>query len=108
MIGSAGIWAFVGLKEAVFVALVALALYGRSGLQKHPYVRMLRPWLSPTRRTTSSRASSPSPAPSPASEASKAKWEGRVFWFLAIVAATAVAAWIVTRTLILADPGPSR
>ncbi len=100
MIGSGGIWAFLGLKEAVFVALVALALYGRSGLQKHPYVRMLRPWLSPTRRTTAPAAQAPGP--------SKAKWEGRVFWFLAIVAATAVAAWIVTRTLILGNPGPSR
>ena len=32
--------------------------------------------------------------------------ENRVFWFLTIVAATGVAAWVVTRLLILKGAGP--
>ena len=87
------------------MALVTLVLYGRSGLQIARRGRGLPPWLSPVRRTA------PSAARRRAAERSTrggtSRWGDRIFWFLAIIAATAVAAWIVTRTLIVAAPRPS-
>jgi hypothetical protein len=105
MNGLGGIWAFLGFKEIIVLGLLALALYGRSGLQKHPYVRLLRPWAETSRRTAAkaTAATAARATPKPARSA----WEIRIFWFLAIVAGSAVAAWIVTRTLILGSPGPS-
>ena len=97
------LWAFLGglpgLREIALVALVTLLLYGRSGLQVARRGRGLPPWLLPIRRTSPSATRSHAPAPAGAS-----RWGDRTFWFLAIIAATAVAAWVVTRTLIVGAP----
>ena len=42
----------MGLRELVLVALVAVALYGRSGVVKSRQVQTILPWLSPRRRTS--------------------------------------------------------
>jgi hypothetical protein len=98
----AWLWAFLGLpglREVILVALVTLVLYGRSGMQIARRGRGLHPWLSPIRRTSAAAArANPSPAQG------NSRWGDRVFWSLAIIAATAVAAWVVTRTLIVAAP----
>lgn len=86
----------IGLKELVLIGLAVLVLYGRSGVGSNRYVRAVRPWLSPTRR----------PGYNPPATAPAKAWRGdRLFWFLTILAATAVAAWVVTRVLIAAG-GP--
>ena len=41
----------MGLRELVLVALVAIVLYGRSGVVKSRQVQTILPWLSPRRRT---------------------------------------------------------
>ena len=41
----------MGLKELVLVAMVVVALYGRSGVVKSRQVQTILPWLSPRRRT---------------------------------------------------------
>jgi hypothetical protein len=92
-----------GLREVVLVVLVTLLLYGRSGLQIARRGRRLHPWLSPIRRTSATAARAHARANrAPAQETSRRG--DRVFWFLAIVAATAVAAWVVTRALIVGAP----
>ncbi len=96
MIGLGAVWAFLGfpgLREIVLVALVALVLYGRSGLRYTRHARALRPWL-----TTGRRGASP---PTPGRAPQVSKLTDRAFWVLAIAAATAVAAWIVTRMMIV-------
>jgi hypothetical protein len=105
----AWLWAFLGvpgLREIALLAVVVLVLYGRSGVQVARRGGGLLPWwLSPVRRTPASavRARRHGPTPSPAATA--ASWRrDRLFWFLALIAATAVGAWIVTRTLIVAAP----
>jgi hypothetical protein len=98
----AWLWAFLGLpglREVLLVALVTLVLYGRSGLQIARRGRGLHPWLSPIRRTSAA-----APRAKPPTAQGTSRRGDRVFWFLAIVAATGVAAWVVTRTLIVAAP----
>jgi len=105
----------IGLKELVLVALVVLVLYGRSGVLKSRQFRTIWPWISPVRRpmarTATSRAVGAartwagvvSDSTGPANKSKKRLFslEGnRLFWFLTILAATAVAAWIVTKTLL--------
>jgi hypothetical protein len=102
----AWLWAFLGvpgLKEIALVALVVVVLYGRSGLQVARRGGGLPPWLSPVRRTSAAR--SRTQARSQAAAAAESPWRGdRLFWFLAIIAATGVGAWVVTRTLIVSAP----
>jgi hypothetical protein len=102
-------WGIPGVREIVLVALVTLVLYGRSGMQIARRGGGLPPWLSPfVRRTrpSATRANANASANStPVSGTSRR--EDRIFWFLAILAATAVAAWIVTRTMIVAAPSLS-
>jgi hypothetical protein len=103
----AWLWAFLGipgLREIALLAVVVVVLYGRSGLQIARRGGGLVPWwLSPVRRTPASALRGRRPMPTPAATA--ASWRrDRLFWFLAIVAATAVGAWIVTRTLIVSAP----
>jgi hypothetical protein len=108
------VWAFwggiPGLREIALVLLVTLVLYGRSGLQIARHGRGLAPWLSPIARRAPARPA-PRPegrggtGPSPAADAPRRR--DRVFWFLAIVAASAVAAWIATRAAIVGAPRPS-
>ncbi len=112
----------IGLKELFLLALLVLALYGRSGVLKSRQFRTIWPWISPVRRpvarTVGSRAAglaqtlagaaSDSAAPSNRSKLKKRFFslEGnRLFWFMTILAATAVAAWIVTKTLIGSGAG---
>jgi hypothetical protein len=95
----------MGLRELVVVALVAVVLYGRSGVVKSRQVQTILPWLSPKRRTggqsgrtRSSHGASPQGAP----RARPFLLRGnRLYWFLTILAATAVAALIITRAMIL-------
>ncbi len=96
----------IGLKELVLIGLAVLVLYGRSGVSSNRYVRVLRPWLSPVRRPGYGPRRDPGPTPEPAPSGSKGNGNGkwlrgdRLFWFLTIVAAAAVAAWVVTRVVI--------
>jgi hypothetical protein len=90
----------IGLKELVLIGLAFLVLYGRSSVSSNRYLRVLRSWLSPVRRPGYGPRRGPGAAPDAASAGSKGMRGDRLFWFLTIVAAAAVAAWIVTRTLI--------
>ncbi len=115
----------IGLKELVLLALLVLALYGRSGVLKSRQFRTIWPWIAPVRRPVARSASARTAVwarhlgaaanvSGSASGRSKAKLfllEGNLlFWFVTVLAATAVAAWIVTKTLIVsgAGVGPSR
>jgi len=107
----AWLWGFLGvvpgLKEMALLALVVLVLYGRSGLQVARRGGGLPPWLSPVRRTAASAARVRAQArpQTPRGAVAESLWRGnRLFWFLAIIAATAVGAWVVTRTLIVSAP----
>ena len=98
----------IGLKELVLIGLAVLVLYGRSGVSSHPYVRVLRPWLSPVRRPGYGPRRDPGAAQDAAPTRSNGLRGDRLFWFLTILAAAAVAAWIVTRILIASGSrGPS-
>lgn len=81
-------WAFLGLItgfwKLVLVAAVALIFYGRSGVQHHPVVRALLPRPLPVRKPSAERS----------------RLGTRAYILLVVTAATAVAAWIVTRALI--------
>ena len=74
-----------GFWKLVLVAVVALIFYGRSGVHRHPVVRV----LLPRRRT----AAGP-PAPG------RSRLGTRAYILLVVTAATAVAAWIATRAWI--------
>ena len=103
MIGLGAVWAFLGLpglREIALVVLVALVLYGRSGLRSTQHIRVPRLWLAAGRR--------PVPPSTPGRPARGLKLEDRAFWILAITAATAVVAWMVTRMMIVGGPGPAR
>ncbi len=98
-----------GLRELILVLLVALVLYGRRGL----YVaRTLGSLSSTTRRRPAGagvqarmRMKTKSQA-EPTISPRLVRWleRDRLFWFLAILAASAIVAWVVTRTLIVAGP----
>jgi hypothetical protein len=106
----------IGLKELAVLAAVVLALYGRSGVLKSRRFQAIWPWIAPVRRPAGGaripRDSARAPRQAdPAAEsaaprvrAGRGLWQlegNRVFWFTTILAATAVAAWVVTRVLIL-------
>jgi hypothetical protein len=106
----------IGLKELAMLAVVVLALYGRSGVLKSRRFQSIWPWIAPVRRTTGrpgvARGASAEPRQTTQSDQSPTRGlpsrsrllrlEGnRLFWFVTILAATAVTAWIVTRLLIL-------
>jgi len=110
----------IGLKELVLLALVVLVLYGRTGVLKSQQFRTIWPWISPVRRpvarSVSARslasarhlfgAAGESSGSSGRSKTARFVLEGnRLFWFLTILAATAVAAWIVTKAVILSGAG---
>jgi hypothetical protein len=105
----------IGLKELILLALMVLVLYGRSGVLKSRQFRTIWPWISPMRRPVSRNMSSRAAvlaqtfagaAGDSTSQPNRSKrtlfsLEGnRLFWFVTILAATAVAAWIITKTLI--------
>ena len=95
----------MGLRELVLVALVAVALYGRSGVVKSRQVQTILPWLSPRRRTgrrgRQRSRSAPSGQPRKQPRFRRFSLRGnQLFWFLTILAATAVAALILSRAMI--------
>src|SRR4051812_20788587 len=99
MIGLGMLWAMLGPRSMVVIAVVTLVLYGRSGVLRTTRARTVWSWLSPVRRT---------PGPAAAPQAGRRTIRGdRTFWFLTILAAAALTAWIVTRTLIVTAPGVS-
>jgi hypothetical protein len=101
-------WGIPGVREIALVALITLVLYGRAGLQVARRRGGLPPWLMPVVRRTApaSRGHEPS-QPATALGTAASRRRDRLFWFLAIIAATAVAAWVITRTLIVGAPKPS-
>jgi hypothetical protein len=109
----------LGLREVTIVATVVLVLYGRSGVLRSRRFQSIWPWISPVRRKPGqpgaagdSRRANLGPSSAPMGGALTRKprlfrLEGnRLFWFLTILAATAVASVIVTRLLILHNAGP--
>ncbi len=107
----------IGFRELALVATVFLVLYGRSGVLKSRQFQTIRPWISPVRRTSGRSTKAAAAAPSRSTEDTTSSrpsgrftpfvLEGnRLFWFLTILAATAVAAWIITRQLILSGTWP--
>jgi hypothetical protein len=105
----------IGLRELLLIGLVVLVLYGRSGVFKSQKAQTIMPWLSPVRRPTNRRSAAGQAAArntSTAVTSSSLRIPGasllrgdRLYWFLTILAATALAAWIITRTLITSGPG---
>lgn len=108
----------LGLRELAMVATVVLVLYGRTSVLRSQRFQTIWPWIAPVRRKPG--RTGPNGGPSPARSAARTAFappgpdeasprrprlfqlEGnRVFWFLTILAATAVATAIVTRMLIL-------
>lgn len=100
----------IGLREVLLIGMMVLVLYGRSGVLKGQRAQRVLPWLSPVRR-----GGHPSQARASEARASvRSKISGgfltrgnRLYWCLTIIAATAVAAWIITRTLITSGTGPA-
>jgi hypothetical protein len=102
----------MGLRELVVIALVALVLYGRSGVLKSSQAQTILPWISPRRRPGAQTARARSRQVVPPKKTPRPRpfllRGNRLYWFLTILAATAVAALIITRAMILgaASTGP--
>jgi sec-independent protein translocase protein TatA len=100
----------MGLRELLLVAVVALVLYGRSGVLKSRQAQTILPWISPRRRTVGPQGQArPRQAAANAKIASSKPFllrGNRLYWFLTILAATAVAALILTRAMIVGAASP--
>jgi hypothetical protein len=108
----------IGLRELAIVAVVVLVLYGRSGVLKTRRAQTILPWISPVRRRKPSAAARVAASVRPQSSggapsvgrlrrATPFLLQGnRLFWFLTILAATAVAALVITRVMIASGAGP--
>jgi hypothetical protein len=108
----------VGLRELAMVATVVLVLYGRTSVIRSRRFQAIWPWIAPVRRKPGRpgavgghRPDDPGPSTSsPGAAAGRPRrfqLDGnRLFWFLTILAATAVATTIVARTLILQGGSP--
>jgi hypothetical protein len=110
----------IGLRELAILAVVVLVLYGRSGVLKSRQFQTIWPWLSPQRRmnrpagplgaSAASRLQSAANAERPrlaARRATRFLLQGnRLYWFLTILAATAIASVIVGRMMIASGAGP--
>ena len=111
----------LGLRELAIVATVVVVLYGRSGVLRSRRFQSIWPWIAPVRRKPGpagtigiTRRGRIGPTPARPAETTDVvnrpglfQLEGnRLFWFLTILAATAVASIIVTRALILQGSGP--
>jgi len=108
----------IGLRELAILAVLVLVLYGRSGVLKSRQVQTILPWISPQRRTRRSaaprvaaaprsRSTGSATSPGPRGRATPFLLKGnRLFWFLTILAATAVAAVVITRVMIASGAGP--
>jgi hypothetical protein len=103
-------WAFLGslgLRELLVVAVVAFILYGRTGVQAVRSARGMNPWMAVARRVLNPSRPGSAKATQPAPPPKRSKLGDRVFLILAITVATAGAAWVVTKMLIVASAGPS-
>ena len=109
----------IGLRELAMVAAVVLVLYGRTGVIRSRRFQAIWPWIAPVRRKPGRpgmggeprrEGGGPSPTPPGVATASRPRLlqiEGnRLFWFLTILAATAVASIIISRSLILQGAAP--
>jgi hypothetical protein len=108
----------IGLRELAILAVVVLVLYGRSGVLKSRRAQSILPWISPVRRRKPSaaaraaasvgpQAAGGAPSDGPVQRAKPFLLQGnRLFWFLTILAATAVAALVITRVMIANGAGP--
>lgn len=101
----------IGLREIVLIGMVVVALYGRSGVLKSRSAQTIMPWISPRRRAAGDRrggtASTASQTAERAGRRPRSRIPGaslvggdRLLLFFTILTATAIAAWIVTRTWI--------
>jgi hypothetical protein len=97
----------IGLRELLLIGMVVLVLYGRSGVLQTRQARTILPWISPVRRTAPGRASATIPRKVSRIPGAFLVRGGRWYWLLTILAATAVAALIIGRTLILGGHGPA-
>jgi hypothetical protein len=119
----------IGLRELAIVAAVVVALYGRSNVLRSQRFQSILPWISPTRRPSAGSRRSTMGGSAAASRGwsgggtevftetgteavpnRTGKWASllggnRLYWTLTILAATAIAAWVVTRTLIVTGAG---
>jgi hypothetical protein len=109
----------IGLRELAILAAVVLVLYGRTGVLKSRQFQTIWPWISPQRRAgqpiRASRASDAAqPKPAVASERPRLTRKAtpfllqgnRLYWFLTILAATAIAAIIIGRIIVASGSGP--
>jgi hypothetical protein len=111
----------LGLRELAIVATVVVVLYGRSGVLRSRRFQSIWPWIAPVRRKSGpggtggvprrgdlgSARAHPGAATDLDGRPGLFQLEGnRLFWFLTILAATAVASIIVTRSLIFQGAGP--
>ena len=110
----------IGLRELAILAVVVLVLYGRSGVLRSRQFQTIWPWISPQRRVNRptgslrSAVASRVQATATAPHAAIGKEKGtaflsagnRLYWFLTILAATAVASIIVGRMIISSGAGP--
>lgn len=94
-----------GPRELVLVIIVALVLYGRSGVRVIQAARSgqpMNPWLKLVRT-----ALVPSRSGQSRPQARPARGQGRFFWALALIAAVGVAAWVAARAVMhAAASGP--
>jgi hypothetical protein len=98
----------IGLRELLIIGAVVLVLYGRSGVLKGQRAQTILPWLSPFRRTPPRARASTRTSAGPAAAIGRARRipgaflvrGNRVYWFLTILAATAVATLIIAKALI--------
>jgi hypothetical protein len=109
------------IGELAIIALLVLVLYGRSGVLKSRQFQTILPWISPQRRSVGkaggiraaaaagARSTRMAAATRPGIRAGARPFVlqgNRLFWFLTILAATAVAAIVVTRVMIASGAGP--
>lgn len=93
------LWGFFGLMASGWkLALVAAGLYALFGRRLGPFAAR---WLSPTPRRTQAPPTATQPA-------TPSRFGDRLYWLLVIVAATAVATWVLARVAIVYGPHPVR
>jgi hypothetical protein len=111
----------IGLRELAILAVVVLVLYGRSGVLRSRQFQTIWPWISPQRRVSRlvgsarvAQAGRVQPTGAPVKVPGTKKRVAlpfflrgnRLFWFLTVLAATAVATAIFGRMIITNGSGP--